>query len=144
MRAIWSYISRQFFSNSAAASAPIDLRAAARYSGTTPSTISTLACPRTDSARACSGVSPPSIDSATSGRAFSAATFGEVVAVEITNCVPSSGLSSEPGSFGSVAECREVFGRGSGDSGAEPVADSDGFVDEASRAIAITETVSRS
>jgi hypothetical protein len=69
-------------------SAPIALRAAARYSGTRPSTISTLARPRTDSARACPGVSPPSTDSATSGRAFSAATFGEVVAVEITNSVP--------------------------------------------------------
>jgi len=30
----------------------------------------------------------PSIDGATSGRAFSAATFGEVVAVEVTNFLP--------------------------------------------------------
>ena len=49
---------------------------------TTPSTISTFAWPRTESARAWPGVFPPSMDRATSGRADSAATFGEVVAVE--------------------------------------------------------------
>jgi hypothetical protein len=88
MRAICSYILRTRRSNSAAASACIVLRAAARYSGTTPSTIPTFACPRIESARAWSGVFPPSMDKATSGRADSAAIFGEVVAVEITNSSP--------------------------------------------------------
>ena len=55
---------------------------------TTPSTISTLARPRIERARAWSGVSPASMARATSGRADSAATFGEVVAVEITTWSP--------------------------------------------------------
>jgi hypothetical protein len=49
--------------------------ALARYSSVTPSTISTLARPRIDSARAVPGVSPPSIVRATSGRADSALTL---------------------------------------------------------------------
>jgi len=44
--------------------------------------------PRTERARAPPGVSPVSMESATPGRADRAATFGEVSAVEITNCAP--------------------------------------------------------
>jgi hypothetical protein len=88
MRAIWSYISRQFCSNCAAASASIIFLAPARYSSGTPSTISTLARPRIERARAWSGASPTSIVRATSGRADSAVTLGEVVAVEITTWSP--------------------------------------------------------
>jgi hypothetical protein len=62
--------------------------AAARYSGTTPSTTSTLAFPRIDRLRAPSGVLPASIAGATSGRADSAANFGVVVAVETTAWSP--------------------------------------------------------
>jgi hypothetical protein len=66
MRAIWSYIPRTFCSNSAAASGSMVFLAAARCSLTTPSTISTLARPRMERARAWSGVSPASMASATS------------------------------------------------------------------------------
>ena len=41
------------------------LRAASRYSGTTPSTIVTLAVPRIDNALTSSGLPPPSMASET-------------------------------------------------------------------------------
>ena len=73
---------------SAAASASIVSRAAARYSGTSPSTMATSARPLTDSERASSGVLPVSMDSETSGRSDSDASFGELVAVDTTNSSP--------------------------------------------------------
>src|SRR4029453_12164955 len=88
MRAIWSYISREFCSNSATASGSRDFLALATYSSVSPSTISTLARPRIDRDRAWSGVSPTSMVKATSGRADSAATLGELGAVETTTCSP--------------------------------------------------------
>ena len=60
----------------------------ATYSSVGPSTISMLARPRIDRDRACSGVSPTSMVKATSGGTESAATFGELGAVEITICSP--------------------------------------------------------
>ena len=88
MRAICSYMPRTFCSNSAAASGSMLILAMARYSSTTPSTISTLARPRMDKARAPPGVSPASMETATSGRAERAATFGEVVAVATITWLP--------------------------------------------------------
>jgi hypothetical protein len=64
------------------------LRAAARYSGTTPSMILTLALPRIDKARAVSGVSPESMDMATSAAFDRAETFGDVGAVAMTKSAP--------------------------------------------------------
>jgi hypothetical protein len=84
MRAIWSYIDLTWRSNSATWSAPKTFLDAAMYSSGTPSTMSTLASPRTRSAFASVGVSPTSIVSATLGRADSALTLGAVTAVQTT------------------------------------------------------------
>jgi hypothetical protein len=58
--------------------------APSRYSPATPSTVSSCASPRTRRLFAAAGVSPTSIVIATFGRADSACTFGDVVAVQTT------------------------------------------------------------
>jgi hypothetical protein len=65
-------------------SAPNAFVDAAMYSSGTPSTMSTLASPRTRSALASVGVSPTSIVNATGGRDDSDFTLGAVAAVQMT------------------------------------------------------------
>ena len=84
IRAIWSDIELTWLSNSLTWSAPNAFLDAASYSSGTPSTMSTLASPRTRSAFASAGVSPTSIVIATLGRDDSAFTLGAVAAVQTT------------------------------------------------------------
>src|SRR5437764_9344272 len=86
MRAISLYRPRTAASNAASSSPCVDLAAAARYSGATPSTTSMLAVPRSRSSLA--GGPIVSIVSATCGCFASAATFGAVGAVQTTTAVP--------------------------------------------------------
>ena len=88
MWAIRSYTDRTCCSNSAASSASRNFFAPAMYSSVTPLTIYMRAVPRTESALAVLGRSPVSMLSATSGRADSAVTFGELAAVDRTISVP--------------------------------------------------------
>jgi len=88
IRAIWSYIDLTWRSDSVTWSAPNAFVDAATYSSGTPSTMSTLARPRTRSAFASVGVSPRSIVIATFGRDDSAFTLGAVAAVQTTIWLP--------------------------------------------------------
>src|SRR4051794_32424759 len=76
IRAIWSYTDLTWCSNSVTRSSPKAFVDAAMYSSGMPSTMSTLASPRTRSALASVGVSPTSIVIATLGRDESAFTLG--------------------------------------------------------------------
>ena len=82
------YIDRTWRSKVSACSRSSDFLEAARYSSGTPSTISTVAVPRTSRAFASLGVLPTSIVTATSGRDGSARALGAVVAVQMTICSP--------------------------------------------------------
>ena len=82
MRTICLYSLRTSRSNSACWARSIDFADIAMYSSATPATVSIEAMPRMSSDFAPPGESPLSMASATFGRDDSAATFGEVVAVQ--------------------------------------------------------------